>query len=70
MKNGAKMSARGSPNGDQNRGISWTFRNPLPGALQGWFWGGFWMDLGTFWEGFGGILDDFGMIFNEIWEGF
>ena len=33
------------------------------GKGSGWIWG-------AFWEGFGGILDDFGMIFNEIWEGF
>ena len=33
------------------------------GEGSGWIWG-------AFWEGFGGILDDFGMIFIEIWEGF
>jgi len=52
MKNGAKMEARGSPTGEKNGGISWTFRNPLPGALQGRVWGGFWMDLGRILGGF------------------
>ena len=62
MKNWSKMEVRGSPTGDQNEGISWTFRHPLPGALQGRVWGGFWMDLGRvlggFWKDFGWIWDD------------
>ena len=61
IKNGAKMEAR--PNGDQNGGISWTFRDPPPGALQGRVWGGFWMDfekiLGGFWMDLGGFWEDF-----------
>ena len=52
MKNGAQMEAQGTSNDAQNGGISWTFRDPPPGALQGRVWGGFCMDLGTILEGF------------------
>ena len=61
MKKGAKMEARGSPNGDQNGRMSWTFRYPLPGAFQGRVWGGFWMDLGRI---LGGFWKDFSMVFR------
>ena len=53
----SQNSGPGDPNGDQNVGISWTFRNPLPGALQGRVRGGFWMDLGRI---LGGSWKDFG----------
>ena len=63
MKKGGKMEAWGSPNGEKNWGISWTFRKPLPGALQGRVWGGFWVDLGRilggFWRDLGGFWEDF-----------
>ena len=57
LKNGAEMEPRGSPNGDKNNRISWIFRHPLPGALQGRVWGGFW---DGFWEDFERVLDGFG----------
>ena len=51
------MEARGSPNVDQNRNISWIFRDPLPesppggfGEGSGWIWGGFWEGFGGIWE--------------------
>ena len=53
MKNGAKMAAQGTPHGDQNGGISWTFRNPLPEALPGRVLDGFGEDFGRVLEGFG-----------------
>ena len=55
MKNGAKMAAQGTPNGDQNGGISWTFRNPLPEALPGRALDGFGEDFGRVLEGFGSL---------------
>ena len=33
-------------------------------------WGGFWMDLKRFWEGFSWNWDEFGRILNEFREGF
>ena len=63
MKNWAKMEAPGSQNWNKNEWISWTFRNPLPGALQGRVWGGFWVELGRifggFWRDLGGFWEDF-----------
>ena len=53
MKNGAKMEAQGTPHGDQNGGISWTFRNPLPEALPG-------RVLDGFGEDFERVLEEFG----------
>ena len=58
------MEARGSPNVDQNRNISWIFRDPLPesppggfGEGSGWIWGGFWEGFGGIWEA-GGVQMD------------
>ena len=47
------MAAQGTPNGDQNGGISWTFRNPLPEALPGRVLDGFGTDFGRVLDGFG-----------------
>ena len=52
-KNGGKTEARGSPNGDQNGRISWTFRNLLPEALPGRVLDGFGEDFERVLEGFG-----------------
>jgi len=57
------MEPQGSPNGDKNDRFLWTFRHPLPGALQGRVWGGFWMD-------FGRILGGFLMDLGGFWEDF
>ena len=58
------MEARGSPNVDQNRNISWIFRDLLPesppggfGEGSGWIWGGFWEGFGGIWEPWGAQMD-------------
>ena len=49
------MEAQGTPHGDQNGGISWTFRNSLPEALPERILNGFGEDFGRVLEGFGSL---------------
>ena len=59
-----KWSPGGGPNADKNDRISWTFRHPLPGALQGRVWRGLWVDLGRIFGGFWKYLAWFSMDFE------